>query len=66
MIWSIQSLLKHCNENQALVGGRWVPAKTLPGPLAWRIRAAWAVLTGCAEAFTWDDRAMLAAAQGVG
>jgi len=30
--------------------GEWVPAKPLPGPLRGRLRDAWAVLWGRAEA----------------
>lgn len=37
------------------IGGRWVPARPLPGPFLWRLRAAWAVLRGRADAFTWPE-----------
>jgi len=33
--------------------GKWVPARPLVGPWRWRLRDAWAVLTGRADAFIW-------------
>lgn len=38
---------------QALINGKWVPARSYPGPLSWRIKGAWMVLTGKADAVIW-------------
>jgi len=39
------------NENQSLSYKHgWVPAKPLPQPFIWRLKDAWAVLLGRAEA----------------
>lgn len=55
MIWSLRSLIDHCDSVAACVNGKWVPARPLSGGLRYRIRAAWAVLTGRADAFTWPE-----------
>ena len=36
--------------------GVWVPARPLDGPFIWRVRAAWEVLRGRADAFTWPEQ----------
>lgn len=36
--------------------GKWVPSKPLPGPLLWRLRDAWAVLRGRAEALYFEGQ----------
>ena len=33
--------------------GKWRPAKVMPGPFWWRVKDAWLVLTGKAEAVVW-------------
>jgi hypothetical protein len=40
--------------------GRWVPARPLDGPAIYRIRDAWAVLRGRADAFTWPQQSSAA------
>lgn len=39
--------------NQAEYKGAWIPAKPMAGPLIWRLRDAWAVAIGKAEAVSW-------------
>jgi len=46
MIYWIDDLL----DTQVEVCGRWFTSRPLPGPLRWRIRDAWNVLTGRADA----------------
>ena len=35
--------------------GRWIPSRPVPGPLWSRLRDAWAVLWGRAEAVRWPN-----------
>ena len=35
--------------------GVWVAARPLAGPFSWRVRDAWAVLTGRADALSWPE-----------
>lgn len=55
MIWTLRNLIDHCDSVAANINGKWVPARPVAGPFIWRIRAAWAVLTGRADAFTWPE-----------
>ena len=59
MIWTLRGLIDSANSTQAEINGKWVPARPLPGyglyGLRLRLRAAWAVLCGKAEAFTWPE-----------
>jgi hypothetical protein len=41
---------KCCRE---VAPGKWVIARPKDGPFWWRVKAAWAVLRGHADAFTW-------------
>lgn len=36
-----------------IVPGVWVSSRPLDGPMIYRVRAAWEVLRGRADAFTW-------------
>jgi hypothetical protein len=58
-MWTLEGLIEHASSTQAQINGKWVPARQLPGyglyGLRLRMRAAWAVLRGKAEAFTWSD-----------
>ena len=45
--------LDSANRDSVCIDGRYVPARPYSGPWTWRIRAAWAVLRGRADAFTW-------------
>ena len=53
MNWKLIDLLHHCQSMLREIDGKWTPARPEPGPLVWRVRAAWAVLRGRADAFTW-------------
>jgi len=37
------------------INGRWVPCRPLSAGWDYRIKAAWAVLTGRADAFVWPE-----------
>jgi len=58
-MWKLKELIEHASSTQAQINGKWVPARPLPGyglyGLRLRVRAAWAVLCGKAEAFTWPE-----------
>lgn len=58
MTWTLKDLLDHCRSVSRETGdGRWVPARPERGPWLWRLQAAWSVLRGRADAFTWPDEA---------
>lgn len=58
-MWTLEGLIKHTQEVAVKINGKYVPAR----PLSWggmygarlRFRAAWAVLCGKADAFTWPE-----------
>ena len=60
MKWTLKGLIDHVNSTQAEINGRWAPARPLLGYEMYgfrlRLQAAWAVLTGKADAFTWPER----------
>ncbi|KKK95466.1 hypothetical protein LCGC14_2672510 [marine sediment metagenome] len=53
----LRDLLEHTDQRsvKTLWGTAWIAARPELGPLVWRFRDAWAVLTGRADAFTWPD-----------
>lgn len=53
MLWKLSELIRHCSTCSACIDGRYVPARPFSGPMIRRWRAAWAVLRGRADAFTW-------------
>lgn len=55
MIWTLKELLSHAQRVQAQINGKWVPVRPVEGSTIWRAKAAWAVLTGKADAFTWPE-----------
>lgn len=55
MIYALKNLIAASNTVQANINGKWVPCRPLPGPISWRIRAAWLVLTGKADAVIWPE-----------
>ena len=55
MIWTLDALIRAAKSTQSEINGRWVPSRPYAPPFAWRLRAAWAVLTGRADAFTWPE-----------
>ena len=61
-VWSLENLILHCdpkNPNgttQAGINGKWVPARPEGyWSLRERIRCAWIVFTGKADAVTWPE-----------
>lgn len=55
MIWTLTSLIDHANSVRMLSNGKWIPVRPLRGPLVWKIKAAWLVLTDKADAFIWPE-----------
>lgn len=55
MMYSLKELFEQADSLQAKINDKWVPCRPLSGPFTWRVRAAWAVLTGRADAFTWPE-----------
>jgi len=56
MIWKLKDLYKQCNGTSTEINGKWVPARPLNytvESIFRRIKHAWMVLTGKAEAFIW-------------
>ena len=42
--------------NSTCINGKWVPARPISGTFRWeRLRAAWEVFRGRADAFTWPS-----------
>ena len=52
-MYYLQWLQQRANENMVEINGGYYPCRPVDGSLLWRIRAAWWVLTGRADAFTW-------------
>lgn len=49
----VEALIKGVSKN---FDGRWVPCRPSGMPLVtWRVRAAWLVLTGRADALVWPE-----------
>jgi len=53
MIWRLDDLIRSAHENHALIGGTYVPARPLSGPWICRVKAAWEVFRGRADAVRW-------------
>ena len=50
----LRDLLRYGGQTQQEIRpGIWVTARPLVGPFSWRLRDAWAVLTGKADALYW-------------
>jgi hypothetical protein len=57
--WVLGPLLRHCREGlkQQQPDGSWMPARPLGyDSLSMRLRLAWAVFTGRADALFWSDK----------
>ena len=54
-IWTLDDLVEHCLSTQTLLdGGRWVPARPINClSFTSRLKAAWSVFTGKADAVFW-------------
>lgn len=61
MIWNLIDLMQWASTAQTEIGGKWVPVRPIAGGWSLRRRvldrlaAAWAVITGRAEAFSWPE-----------
>lgn len=55
MIYELEWLIKFATEMCAHINGRYVPARPVLNPFPWRLRAAWEVLRGRADAFRWPS-----------
>jgi hypothetical protein len=53
--WKLKNLIEYTNSAHRELNGSWVPARPERGPFSWRVIAAWHVLTGKADAFTWPE-----------
>ena len=55
-MYTLKGLVKHANETQTEINGKWVPARPVRMFGLWHdIKDAWAVLTRKADAFTWPE-----------
>ena len=61
MMFQLEELMRIANSSVTFLNGRFVPARPLPGSF-WhgsfkygRLRAAWAVLRGTADAVIWPE-----------
>lgn len=52
-MWSLRGLFDHAHKCQTEIKGQWFPARPLDGPWWWRVKDAWAVFWGKADAFKW-------------
>lgn len=55
-IWSLQSLVEWTTQALTQIDGKWVPKRPMGGVgLSDRIKAAWLVFTGKADAVIWPE-----------
>lgn len=55
-MWTLDNLIKFSQENAtetAPGSDKWCPARPMIDPVSWRLRDAWAVLIGKADAVKW-------------
>lgn len=53
-LWQLESLVKRAADNSTVISGCWRPCRPYGRPgLAWRLRCAWLVFTGRADAVIW-------------
>ena len=53
MIWTLKNLLQHCKEVSTCIEGAYIPARPINYMYSLRIKAAWLVLRGEADAVIW-------------
>ena len=53
MIWTLDNLVHCFIHNQVQIHGQWMASRPFIAPFSTRMRAAWLVLTGRADAVTW-------------
>ena len=57
-MWTLKQLQTDVNQNMAQINDKWVPARPMNSAyrsFRERVRDAWAVYKGKAEAFTWPE-----------
>jgi hypothetical protein len=54
-MYTLKYLVTETQNAQAKISGKWVPARPLIGSWLDRLKDAWRVLTGKADAFTWPE-----------
>lgn len=55
MFWTLKSLMLSAQTCQTEINGMWVPTRPAVHPFRLRIKYAWAVLTGKADAVVWPE-----------
>lgn len=56
-IYDVRAIVQTSAQNQALVNGKWVPLRPVGYPsIRHRLKAAWLVLTGRADAVVWPGQ----------
>ena len=58
MIWKLKDIVNSAHECQVNINGKWVPARPINytcRTFKEKLKDAWAVFTGKAEAFTWPE-----------
>jgi len=56
MIWKLKELMKSASQVQYKTNEKWEPSRPLSGSLQEKIKGAWLVLTGKADAVVWTDQ----------
>lgn len=56
MQYTLKDLLDIVSHIQTEINGKWVPARPMAGPFIYKVKAAWLVLTGKADAVIWPER----------
>lgn len=54
-MWTLKGLVKSTQEVQANINGKWVPARPLVCCLKHRMKDAWEVFRGRADAVKWPE-----------
>lgn len=54
-MWHLDDLIEHATHNHRKIDGGWCPCRPEIGPFRKRLIAAWAVLTGKADAVIWPN-----------
>ena len=55
MLWYLKDLMDFAKSCQKCINGKWVPCRPVGPPMKWRLKAAWLVLTGKADAVIWPN-----------
>lgn len=55
-LFAVQSLVRMASENQKQINGKWIPARPLGfSGFRYRLKCAWLVFTGRADAVRWPE-----------